>query len=175
VSSEKNGSTDSVVGSVTITSGGAIALGTRGATITFDFNNTADALVLGDKWQVTGNTFNNTVRSVVRARHSIPEIKTFPTIILATGSQQYDGADGDKYTNVLTVMIEAWIQQRNNIDQELNDMLDDIENVLADDTLRSNNAFDTLMTSAEPFFSEDTKPLGVINIEAEVTYHQVIR
>jgi hypothetical protein len=165
--------TDSVVGQVTITSGSLISLGARGAKITFTFGS-GEVMVLADKWEITCDIFNNTIKEVRRISEVGLVLENFPAAILIEAPQDYGEPDGNLYTPTMSIIVEVWNKVNESIGATLNSLLEDVENKLKADTSCGGYAFDTVFTRAEPYATEETKPFAAISIELSVKYKQVI-
>lgn len=165
--------TDSVVGAVTITSGADIALGIRGGKIRFTWN-TGDSLVLGDKWQVTCDVYNKTVKQILRARAVGVTLKQFPTIILGRAENFYEQVDGPKYKDRMRILAEYWDEERTNIDDDLEDGLEDMEKACQIDPLRGGTGLDTILIRAEPGILEPGQPYGVMSVEIDLVFNHVV-
>lgn len=165
--------TDSVVGNVVVTTANAMDLGTRGGTLTITLPS-GESLTVGDYWTVTCDTYNTTVKQVLRAKAVGVNISMYPTIVIARAPQEYEQVDGPRYRNRMRVYAEAWIEERENIDDELALILEDMENAVQIDASRNGNALDTILIRNEPGIPEAGRPYGSILLEMEIAYLQVI-
>lgn len=164
---------DTVVGEQTITSGQDINLGVRGGKIRFTWN-TGDSLQLGDKWQVTCDIYNKTVKQVLRAKAVGVTLKQFPAIVIGRAENFYEQVDGPKYKDRMRVLVEYWDQERSNIDDDLEEGLEDIENACQLDPLRGGEGLDTILLRAEPGIPEPGQPYGVMSVEIDVLFNHVV-
>jgi hypothetical protein len=163
--------TDTVLTAQTITTGAWINLGVKGSKIKFTFTG---SMIYGNKWTVTCNTYKNTVKKVYRVSMTGLKIESFPAIIIAPANQDYLGGEGGLYNNSFTIEIEAWIEERLNIDTELNEMLEDIEKCLAADPFLGGKAFDSMFSRVNVFTLTEESPYAAISIGLLVKYKQVI-
>lgn len=163
-----------VGGTQTITSGTALDLATDNATITFTWADATAVLVVGDKWTVDCDTYNTNIKDVFRAKAVGIVLKNYPSIVMARAGQSYERPDGIKFRNTMTVIAEAWIEERDNIDNELEKILEDMENACQLDTLRGGYAIDTIPVRSDPGLPEKGRPYGVMSLDIEITFNQVI-
>lgn len=158
-------------GPLTVVSGTPISIGTKGVTLTMIFTG---SLIVGDKWSVSADVFNNTVKEVVRAHQVGVQIKDFPAIILAEGRQEYGETNGGKYDVSMDVDLEGWMREREAMATELNAFVDDIEAVIGADVTLSNTVFDTQFVNLETGLPEKDRPFGVAAITLRILFKQVI-
>ena len=93
---------------------------------------------------------------------------------MARADQNYERVDGPKHVGAMLVIAEAWVEERDNIDDELELILQDMENACQVDALRGGYALDTIPIRSEPGIPERGRPYGVMRMEILVTYNLVI-
>lgn len=165
---------DTVASPVTITTNVAINLGLLGGRITFTFA-TGEALTLGDKWTVTCDTFNVTMRKVLLARAVPVELDPLPGIVLAISGQNYGAPDGEKYGCILNVVAEGWIQEdHRNIQTLLPLLIEDMEHSIAKDPTLDGTVEDISFTRCDPVLPVEGRPFGAVSLEMAVHFNQII-
>lgn len=173
---DKTFGTDSVVGTVVVTSGTDIALGINGGKVKFAFG-VSEVLTAGDKWTIVCSTYNRTVRQVLRYKAAGMNLSIFDSCVIGAAGQDYDESpESAKYANSMLIAIDYWAipTGEQSMDAALTEALEDMENALRVDPSRGGNAQDTTFRRCEPGIPIDGKPYGVMSLEILVRFNQVL-
>lgn len=165
---------DTVATPQTITSGSAINLGLKGAKITFTFP-TVDAMTLADSWDIKCGPYHNTMKTVSKVRANAMELKDFPACVIGATSVNYNEPDGARYLIAAMITCDCWLNERDNITDEMLEMLADMEKAGQYDPHCGGVAIDTQIRRAELVVPYEDQPLGLVSMDFEVRFASVIQ
>jgi hypothetical protein len=159
----------------TITSGQDINLGILGGKIRFTLG-ASELFVMGDKWTVSCNIYNLTIKKVIQASALPAILDPLPGIAFGVGPQEYRSPDGERYRPILKCRVELWVHDTDptNLSAQLVLGLQDIEHAIVRDVTLTGAVEDIQFVSCDPGLPLPDRPFGVMQIEMDIHFLQVI-
>ena len=118
----------------------------------------------------TANGYQVNVQEVFRVMVVNSNVTEYPAIVVVPESETKTETPLLCYQTKMIINLECYVDELENVSEEVNILLADVEKALMVDHTRGGNAIDTTLIGADFIYGEDTKPYGVAIAMIEIVY-----